>query len=165
MDGKGLGIVCAFCIVFGLVVGYLVTNHFKKCPEIKVGKETTTVNVIVHDTIITTKTVKQFVVTRVIDTVMIGDSIVQDSANCYSFDENENDGSYIKAEMCSKELPAVKPLDLRGNIIYKPRSDSIKVISRIDTVGHFIPFYQSWQTYAVAVGAAVLGGYLVSASH
>ena len=143
-----------------LVGGYLVSK-FKKCPQIKVGTETTLVNIVVHDTVRTVKTVKDFVVTK--DTIYLDSGkTVKDTQNCYSFSEKEKDGAFIKADICSKEFPPVKPADLRGSIAYQGRPDTNRIITRVDTVSRTIstPFYKSWQTYVVALVAILAGAFI-----
>lgn len=156
-------LLIAVAVIGALIGGYLVSK-FKKCPEIKVGTETTLVSVTVHDT--THDTLRLFKTRK--DTVYLDSSkTIKGVQNCFSFDKKEEDGAYIKAEVCSKDFPADKPADLRGTIDYQAAPDSNKIIHRVDTVtiDKTTPFYKSWPTYAVALLSILAGGYIASAAH
>ena len=167
MKGNGLFYWLLLAVLtIGVGIGVPLGRWSKKCPEIRVGKETLLVTVVKHDTIQTVKTVSQIAVTHKIDTVLkvVRDSIKGDSqvvksvdtANCYTFDETEKDGAYIKASLCSKLLPMEKPLDLTGMITYLPKPDTNRVIARVDTVMRFkeTPPFADWKNYALVALAA-----------
>jgi len=169
---KAYLIVGVVVLLLGIVIGFPVG---KSCaPKVRVGTETTTVQIVVHDTVTNYKdtgsisSIKKIVYvpkyvyvdsSKKTDTVQVADTSV-----CYSFDEVEKDGAYIKAEICSDSFPEKKPLDLRGVLTYKAPPDTIKHITRIDTVTRTnnVPFYKDWKTYAVGVLAAVLAGVLIA---
>ncbi|MDO8640220.1 MAG: hypothetical protein Q7R33_01640 [Nitrosarchaeum sp.] len=162
--GFGIAVLLA-----GLCIGFPIGQGCKKCAEIKVGTETTLVTVTVHDTIVTEKTASDFTTGKKIvyvpkyiyvDSSKTTDTIsVADTAVCYSFEEYERDGAFIKAEICSDSLPVNKPLDLRGTFTYQAPPDTARSIMRIDTImrSKEVPFYKDWKTYTIAILAVTTG--------
>lgn len=77
-------------------------------------------------------------------------SVKCDSSVCYSFDQKEKDGAYIKASMCSQKLPPVKPLDLTTEILYKPKIDTTRTITITNNVeiDKTTPILLNWKLYA-----------------
>jgi hypothetical protein len=157
------GGILAILLLIGL--GVFIGNKTKQCAEMKLGKETTTVTITVHDTITNIKTVNQIQYQQQIHEVVRSDTLhdtittskTQDTTNCFSFDENEKDGAYIKASVCSDSFK-FKPADLRGEILYKAAPDTMKQTFRVDTISRVkepAPF-KSWKDYALVILAAVL---------
>jgi len=162
-------------LILGGVAGWFI----KKCPTIKVGKETTLVTITVHDTVqnikqgsdITVgKVVRTFpkpipVITGTVDTLKKDTTkTVTDTTVCYSFDEKEKDGTYIKAEMCSDSLPAAKPLDLTGKFTYVAHPETLTQTIRVDTLWKEkkVPPAKDWKNYVIAILAALAGGMIVA---
>lgn len=166
-----LTILIVAALVLGGILGYLFGKNLK--PYIKIGSETTLVNVIVHDTVVTEKTVEDISSNKkviyvpkyiYVDSSKQTDTIqVEDTSVCYSFEEYEKDGAYIKAEICSDSLPIVKPLDLRGILTYKAPPDTERHIMRIDTVMRTtnLPFYKDWKTYGLGLAVAIIAGIVI----
>jgi hypothetical protein len=166
MNKYGLAFLGALwaILIIGIMIGVFIGSSLKTCPQIRVGSETTTVTIIKHDTIHTEKTVKDIQVIQRFDTVKItvpDENKIEkiDSSICYSFEEQEKDGAYIAAEICSDSLPVQKPLDLRGSLTYKPAPDSQRIISRIDTtiIEKEKPIGKDWKTWTLI---AVLIGFV-----
>jgi len=149
----------------GFIIGLFLG---KGCaPEVRVGTETTMVTVTVHDTIVSqipqsniVSNTKIIYIPKIIyiDSTHYDTTQVSDTSICYSFDEKEQDGSYIKAEICSDSLPVSKPLDLRAAITYLPHPDTSRQIFRIDTVMRTTntPFFKDWRTYTIVALAATI---------
>jgi len=152
-------------------VGILVATFFygrscSSCPEIKVGSDTVYTNIILHDTISDTLTKEKIKIVKVVEKIhdTITNTDAADSTVCYSFDKKEQDGAYIKVDVCSDSLPEEKPSDLKANIFYVAAPDTTTTISRVDTVtvNKTVPFYKDWKTYLIVtlslVGGLFLGG-------
>jgi hypothetical protein len=141
-----MAIVLAWAfIVIGFLFGWMV-KPVKKCPEHKCPEI-----VAVSDTIITHDTVKTPVYRSEIrytrDTVhdTIEGKPVTYGENCYLI-EDEKQG--VTAEICSKEFPSYKPLDLHGSIVVARSPDTQRTIRYVDTVR--IPPARKW--FAISVG-------------
>jgi len=165
MQDRGLIIISAIVLIIGGILGFILGKWTKKCPEIKVGKETLLVTITIHDTIIKEKTAEEITVGKVIkkkkiyalkDTVP---TYVPDTTVCYSFEENEPDGAYIGVNVCSDSLPLNKPLDLTADIAYRAPPDTQIEVLRTDTVmvDKTPPFYKDWKVYALAVVSILMG--------
>jgi hypothetical protein len=132
-------VTIALVSILSIIIGIFIGNKTKKCPEITIGKETTLVTVLKHDTVNTIKTIKEIVYKQkiVVDT-LIRDSILfkqRDTQNCYSVSKIEDDGAYVEAGVCSKNFPPIDSVkDLNGYINYVPGNDTNKIIYSKDTV-------------------------------
>ena len=71
------------------------------------------------------------------------------------------DRAFIRAEMCSREFPRQKPLDLSGLITYRAAPDTEHIQLRIDTVSRSDGFWMRAGRYAIG---AVAGGMAASAA-
>ena len=119
--------IVSICIA--IITAIFICNH--KNTEIKytTGKIIEHDSVIVHDTIYKKIAIKNISVSRekVLDSV-------KDSSICYSCDQSFPDSTSIKSKICSKDLPKIKPVDLSWSLTYKPKKDTLKTITRIDTM-------------------------------
>ena len=139
-------------ILIVLISGVLVGRGTNK--DIKIGTETTTVSVLIHDTIITKQVEKEIQSIIKYDTIYLDTNKLIDTSICYSFEKTENDGTYIKAEICSDSFSIDKPLDLTSNIYYLPAPDSIEQIFRIDTLAQ----KPNWKKYVLITTVLTIGG-------
>lgn len=167
--GRSLLIVGIICLLLGLCIGFPVG---KSCsPQVKIGQTTVIDSIVCYDTVINYKDTGSIKVTQKVTYVpkyvyvdsskkSIDTVKVKNIANCYSFDQVEKDGVYIKAELCSDSFPKVKPLDLLGSITYLPHPDTTKHIMRVDTVmrNTSVPIMKDWHNYALVILAAILAG-------
>lgn len=153
--------------ILSIIVGIFIGNKSKKCPEIGVGKETTFVTVVKHDTINTIKTIKEIVYKQkiVVDT-LIKDSIIfqqRDTENCYSVSKVESDGAYVEAGVCSKSFPPKDSVkDLNGYIKYVSGIDTNKILNRVDTIT-INKSKVDWKIYSIGLLSIVvsfLGGFI-----
>ena len=166
---KYIQIISGILLLILLIgLGFFIGQKTKQCPEIKIGKETTFISIIVHDTVLSKKNNNDIKVVKEIKTVIKTDTLhdtivtlkkdtVSDTSTCFSFDEIESDGAYIKATICSDSFK-IKPDDLYGEILYKAAPDTFKQINRIDTVSIVkkpAPF-KTWKDYVLLVLAAVI---------
>jgi hypothetical protein len=156
---NNLTLIFIALLLAGIIIGYPIGKGCNKCPEIKVGTETTLVTITHYDTVITHKTKEQIKVIKVYEKVPDTTSNAVDSTVCYNFDETEKDGAYIAVNVCSDSLPATKPLDLKANISYQAPPDTGRTIFRTDTVSidKTMPFYKDWKFY-LATTLALVGG-------
>jgi hypothetical protein len=138
-----------------------------------IGPVTVRDTVVVHDTLVTVKTVDQIkVVTRSIhDTfaVMQEEAIpseaistpTKDTKRCYSSGQDYADGAHVGAEVCSEVFPEKKPIDLTMTLSYVPSPDLGKIFERTDTL--FVrkkPLIPTWQSATLGLVAGVLVGWL-----
>ena len=164
MDTKYFPWILIAVLIIALVIMAWFLGHRPKPNDVTIGKETTTIKVVVHDTVVNTKVLKDIKIQKVYvrDTVSDTALAVPDSTVCYSFDQKENDGAYIKATVCSDSLP-LTPEDLKGEILYQAAPDSEKTIHRTDTMTVYKkhPAIKDWKTWALGALVMVLGGVLV----
>jgi hypothetical protein len=165
-------IVGSLLLIIGIVLGFPWGFSCKKLPDIKVGKDTVLISVVVHDTLHDTIPITKFKTYTQVDTVKeakksnIKDSVkVADTVNCLSFDKTYPDKAYIKASICSSLLPKVKPFDLSGEFTYLPKPDSTKIVFQVDTISRFktTPFYRQ-PMWWIGLAAGCVGGYFVGHS-
>jgi hypothetical protein len=88
-------------------------------------------SVIIHDTTQTVITRDKITVVR--DTVYDESGIIDTSIICYGAEKTLDNGGFIDVKICSKELPAEKPIDLLFQIDYKAGNDTIKTRFQTDT--------------------------------
>ena len=156
----------AFMLI-GLMIGVPIGKGCTKCPEIKIGTETTLVQVIVHDTVRVEKTGSKDIVVgkKVVNKVdpVSSDILTQDTTTCYSFEEDQEDGAYTKCEVCSDSLP-VSSESVSGVIRYRAPTESLRTISRVDTVTFTKspPFHKDWKTYVIGIFIAVSTGLIAA---
>jgi len=139
-------------------------------PTLVQGRETTTVTITLRDTVRDTIDREKIVVRQVPKIIYVYDStaskesIIQDTSTCYSFEQTEKDGAYIRAEMCSDSLPKKKPLDLIGSIVYRGAPDTSKSTFRVDTLTRIkqTPTMKDWKTYVIAGLALITVSLLAS---
>jgi hypothetical protein len=148
-----LAAVTAF-ILIGIMIGFPIGKGCKQCPEIKVGIETTMVEIVVHDTVIVEKKGKDIIIEKKI--VIRDDSNTQDTNVCYSFDETHDDGAYTKCEVCSDNLP-VSSNNINGTITYTAPPDTERTIFRVDTITSIKPppLHKDWKTYVIGALIAI----------
>jgi hypothetical protein len=164
---KGFSLfILILVFVLGLFLGGGVVSSCGPKTTIAVGKETTTVIVVVHDTVNTAKTIAQVVVSKRLDTIYVTKDAVttimqKDTAVCYSIDEKEKDGAYIKADMCSNAFPVNKPPDLKGNIFYISAPETSKTIHLTNTVVQtkLQPIFGDWRFWTGCVVMLIAGAY------
>jgi hypothetical protein len=156
----GVPLATGFCLCF------LIIKGCRDNPQVITGSETTLVSVIVHDTIVTRQKATAITTSRMMfyDTIPVIDtvrrdtllSVKADSTQCFSVEETETDGAFIRAKICSDSFPLVKPEDVSGEIMYVAAPDSLREILRTDTItastkGLFLKSL-SW------FGVGILGG-------
>jgi hypothetical protein len=159
-----LGFLILFCVpafFFGKNEGY--KKGYAACQTIKQGIPIKTDSVIIHDTIKIVKIQKEIAVESYPETCYVAKDITRDpiahvdSGHCYVLEEIQR-GATLKAEICSRSFPAIKPLDLHGLLTYIPGPDTIHNIYRIDTVQCIpIPWYRDGKVYAIAGLVALVG--------
>jgi len=165
---KYIQVCCGITVVLLLIVlGIFIGQKTAKCPKITIGQEIIIDSVIVHDTIISKKQFNdikaEIKIIKQINKDTLNDSIAitenNDTTTCFSIEEIENDGANIKASICSDSFK-LKPSDLHGEIIYQAAPDSIKIISRVDTVAiiQTVPFYKDWKTYMIMILSSLIAG-------
>lgn len=172
MKTNVLVILLVLVLIIGGILGFLIGKKYDKpiISEIKVGSETTYVNIVKYDTIVNYKYRDQIRVVNKIDTIKIIDTISntivskEDSTICYSFNEKEKDGAYISVDVCSDSLPRQKPLDLMASIKYQAPPDTSKTIFRVDTITFTKekPIFKDWKFYLMTT-LGVIGGVYVGA--
>jgi hypothetical protein len=152
-------------VLMGALLGWLLCAQCNKPPVITTG---------ITDTIIVSKPTKPDTVykdrehiavkikrdtTRIIDTLFVPDVNVNfsDDTVCWSFADSVR-GAKIGAEICSKNIPKEKPLDLKAMLTIQLPPDTTREISRIDTVSRTTPFYRDWKSYALLIAIAVSAG-------
>jgi hypothetical protein len=165
MFKNGWGVVIILLVVLACVI------FLPKKGEgpIIAGKTVTMDTVIFHDTIFVERGPGQIqVIKKIIHDTVAGiaaaGTVSADTVKCYSLDEQYPGGAYIKAEICSREFPELRPMDLQGNIAYLPPAESLKIETRVDTVPRIIykpPIVPTWQAVTLGIAAGVLAGMLV----
>lgn len=117
---------------------FICNNRKPQVLEVKTRIDTVSVRIVVHDTVTVEKIRNQIVVKSVpvVQYERIRDTLkeINDTENCYSVNETMKDGAYIKAEICSRVFPKIKPLDLSGKIEYLPAPDTVRTIKIVDSV-------------------------------
>jgi hypothetical protein len=160
----GIALVLIGIFMMGFSCGYKT----KKCPEIKTGIDTVSVQVITHDTIVVEKTRDRIVVRNVPVTQYIRsyDTIaaIADTEQCYGMDQTMPDGAQVYAELCSRSFKSEAPLDLSGSIKYLAPPDTQRTIHMVDTV--IVKKPHLWRDIKIGcitfgIGAAVGAGTLL----
>jgi hypothetical protein len=136
-------------------------------PAVITGKTVVRDTLVVHDTVRVAKSKSEIGVSRIVvhDTIQThADPTKTDSATSYSVEQHFERGAYVRASLSSKEFQVDPPADLKGFITYLPPIDSIKIISRTDTIPKFVfkpPAIPTWQAVTLGIAAGVLAGLLV----
>jgi hypothetical protein len=151
-----LWLVVIILLIFasGWIVGY----KCRPAPIVKPGVPVVHDSLYFHDTLrLPGKTVIVYKEKKP-DTAQHDSSSVPDSSICYSFDA-DTCGTYVRATVCSKELPPVMPLDLSTDFIIKPKTDTIRLITIKDSliVNTSTPLLLNWKFY-VGLLLAFFGG-------
>jgi len=124
-----------FIIVIAILIIVVIFSFNKRPTESKPvyikGKDSIIWKIdTIHDTTVSWKKGKD-----ILDTIfVIKNDTIKDTIRCWQFGEKEKDGAIIDVKVCSDSLPE-KPKDLICSIEYiQPEFDSIKTITRTDTV-------------------------------
>jgi hypothetical protein len=163
-------------VILILVCVYLYWRDVSK-PPITQGETVVTVDTVrMHDTIRVVKRAADFMVTREVSPVAAVNATTIDSAGtpvkdtagdtaaCYTFAQEYQDGAYAVAQMCSRYFPAERPADLYGSISYKPGDRVIRTTTRIDTIPKITykpPVIRTWQAVLIGVAAGAVGTALI----
>ena len=151
--GELLAILIAIAV---FLAGWHGHATFRPCPEITVGEETTIVvkpiKEAVHDTIYQWKV-------KYITRKPESDSGAPQ--RCYSWDKHYENGGYVRCEGCSDSLPNPVPGDFQGRIENLDPPDTLKQISRVDTVRIPVDRKRAWWEHLGSagwkVGAILMG--------
>jgi hypothetical protein len=151
------------CYIAGILT-FLLFLALCAQPTLQQKPQTHTVTikdtVILRDTI--TRPVKTTVVIhkRVHDTLIVqdttdGESIIEPVA-CYHAEQKFDDSAFVSVDMCSKEFPLVKPVDLTTNFKYLPAPEKRHYELRVDSI--FVqPVVNKWKEVKTAVKWGSIG--------
>jgi|WetSurMetagenome_2_1015567.scaffolds.fasta_scaffold06083_3 hypothetical protein len=128
MKNHVLIIVLTFIAVIAGI--FIVNKQEKTVIKYTEGK------IIVHDSIVVHDTIYKKIA---YENISLSKEVIKnaektDTSVCYSFSQSFPDSTNISSKICSKELPSSKPIDLSWSLTYKPKKDTVRTITRIDTM-------------------------------